>query len=173
MGNELTICGVKVIPRVERAAGYEKKPLLYRWTVLDGEQEVMVYVGKAQNGLDRPSKTYTQVVRDLNVNRGQRTIGQEPLRHYFARNKWGYRWVHHELERYAHLISSGSSSLRIELEIIEANIPKERLNFRERAAINAAKLRYAGTSVVANDRPCMNKNRENLDPVWVCDTGSA
>lgn len=173
MSDKLIICGADVFLKVERAAGYEKMPLLYKWTVLDGESALMVYIGKAQNGLDRPLKTYEQVVRDLNVNRGQRTIGQLPPRHYFARNKWGYRWVHHELERHAHAIGRGGSNLRIELEIIEANIPRDKLKFRERSAINAVKQEYAGTGVVANDRPCMNRNRENLDPVWACDAGTA
>ena len=128
----------------------------------------MVYVGKARRGLDRPLKTYARVLDDLRLNRDMQTICQDPKPHYFRRNKWGYRWVHHELERYAHEITASGAPYQIELEIIEASIEHERLNSRERSTIEAEKAKHKGSAVVVNDQPCMNKNRAALAPVWRC-----
>ena len=164
----LQVCGAAVSLHLQKAMGHETKPLLYRWTVSDQTGKVMVYVGKARRGLERPMKTYAKVLSDLRLNRDTRTICQDPKPHYFRRNKWGYRWVHHELERYAFAITHLGAPYRIELKIIEANVDHDRLNSRERSAIDTEKAGHRGTPVVVNDQPCMNKNRANLHAVWRC-----
>lgn len=170
----ISLCGVPVFftGAVDTAqnpvSGPCHQPLLYEWRVHLAGTLASVYVGKARNGEARPYKTYPVVVADLHANRGIAKISGTPVKQYFPRNPWGYRWVHHELER-AVAASRAGQSVRIELSFSQVGIAPDLLRRAELDAIASAKARYP--AVLANDRGSMatqfRRNSPLLDPIWL------
>lgn len=145
--------------------------LLYRWELYRGTSLDTVYVGKASRGQDRPTDTYPKVVRDLRSSRGRRTLCADPVKWYFPRNPWGFRWIHHQLEAATNRIVNGNpSDESIKLYLFALGIPQQQLNERELEEIRTLKSIY-GPDIVANGKPSMAcQQRAHLDLVWTCIT---
>jgi len=144
--------------------------LLYRWEVHEAESISCVYVGKATNGNDRPTKTYPVVVADLRQSRGTRTLCRDPIKPYFLRSPWGFRWIHHQLEAASYRMRDGNKkNERIQLILFGlGNSTGQDLHRREQLEIARAKLKYP-SSVLANGKPCIAlQSRANLDRIWTC-----
>jgi len=145
------------------------RPLLYEWRILQADKLVTLYVGKSKGGSERPTLKYPEVVSDLRKSRGKRHLAQDPVKHYFPRNVWGFRWIHHQLEASAYrILNENPKDERIELHVSLHGIAPTNLAAAEQEAIANAKRIHARTDIVANDLPCMGaQRRSNLDEAWV------
>jgi hypothetical protein len=136
-----------------------------------------LYIGLAKEGQERPFHMYDRVVSDLRHNRQIRarinaTPRQPDMKPYFARNPWGFRWIHHELEAASHRIANRNPLAEcIELRFIATGIPPKSLAALERLKINQAKRKTLGTLVLANDQPSMvtrfKRGLPGLDSAWL------
>lgn len=166
------ICGVPVT--VVGTMPPTLDPILYEWRIYSGPKLTCLYVGMAKNGADRPLKTYPNVVKDLRSNRGKKHIGQIPINYYLKNRQWDFRWIHHELESCVnHILLGNLENKRIELSFPNFENSKT-LRHEESTAIDRVEIMHAGTTVVANGRPCMRvlykKAPHLLDSIWL--TGS-
>jgi hypothetical protein len=168
MPEPVMICGVDVTVFSKQETNLES-PLIYEWRILKNKEITTLYIGKAGGGVHRPMVTYAEVVRDLRESRGKRNLAQNPIKHYFPRSVWGFRWIHHQLEAASHRIFNGNKlSERLELHITQSEILVSELANVEKKAIAVAKEKYRGKDIVANDQPSMAVQcRTKLDKVWV------
>jgi hypothetical protein len=170
--DQASLCGAPVHLYAASPGQPNPPPLLYEWRIYEAGQLTCVYIGKAKNGASRPLNTYPSVVRDLRRSRGVRKMPHIPVTPYFKRNPWGFRWIHHQLEASVERILNGNiRNERIELHFPKVAIPLSKLHAEEKMAIAQAKAAYAGTAIVANDRPSMRVQyvlaRHLLDPIWI------
>jgi hypothetical protein len=148
--------------------------LLYRWEIYEKEKISCVYIGKSSGGNDRPTKTYPAVTSDLRQSRGARTLCDDPIKSYFPRNPWGFRWIHHQLEASCHRITHGDAKReRIQLVLFEFGAASNSdLHRREQREIERAQVQYPA-GVLANGQPCIAiQGRGKLDPAWRCGASS-
>jgi hypothetical protein len=167
-----TLCGVPIHIIGVAQFPLHSAPLLYEWRIYEGSTLTCLYVGKSRNGQSRPLKTYPSVVRDLRMSRGVKRMLQIPVKPYFKRNPWGFRWIHHQLEAcVARIIDGNKRGERIELHFPKLGVPPSALHSDEAIAIASARKAHVGTNVVANGMPSMrvlyNRARHLLDPVWI------
>jgi hypothetical protein len=134
-----------------------------------------IYVGQATGGIGRPVEDYGKVLADLRENRKQgckvpasQTVASLPAIHY--RNDddpWGFRWVHHELERWTfnavHGIKSGE--LAICIRPLGMRLTRSQVGKAETAQIVAWHTSVPGVSI--NGMPAMARAaRSSLDACW-------
>lgn len=89
------------IPVWLEAEGPLNGPVVYEYAAQRGDQLIGIYFGQASNGLGRPTEQYRPILEQLRENRlhGSRMSSGAPKRPYRSNDPWGFRWVHHELER--------------------------------------------------------------------------
>jgi hypothetical protein len=74
-------------------------PVLYEYSASHQGKLLGIYFGMARQGIGRPLQQYGPVLAALRANRGQSKFDSEFVKAPYKRNdKWGFRWVHHQLE---------------------------------------------------------------------------
>jgi hypothetical protein len=75
-------------------------PVLYEYAATCRGSLTGIYFGMARQGIGRPLEQYGPVLQALRENRGVHKFGDSSTPWRYKKNDaWGFRWVHHQLER--------------------------------------------------------------------------
>ena len=143
-------------------------PCLYEFALYEGTKMLIgVYVGQASRGIGRPIEQYEEQLVKLRKNREAGIKRNQDTPHHFrGTNVWGFRWIHHELERTLFLRTSGRVA-RAELCIhpLPISTAAEALTQAERERIKLWQRDMSQLCI--NKKPAIKSASESaLDPVW-------
>lgn len=164
----ILIIGERVDVYTTKTDPHLNAPCLYEFSVWSTSNCLRsVYIGQASRGIGRPLEQYQEVIAKLRENRRLGFRRDDDTKwHYKKKNPWGFRWVHHELERVLHA-NSQAPSFKVELCVnpLTYGLAKSALNTAESQAIAVWKAFDSAKCI--NGMPSINKAKPNhLDEAW-------
>ncbi len=164
----VVVLGEKVDAWTDDPSAPLNAPCLYEFALYEGPVNLVgIHVGQASRGIGRPIEQYEEQLVKLRRNREAGIKRNQETPHFFREtNAWGFRWIHHELERVLFLRSAGHE-VRAELCIhpLPIGCTAEQLNQAEREHIK--EWQRDAEKICINKKPAMKNAAETtLDSVW-------